>query len=98
VKVEPLKHEPQCTLRELAADNTALDTDCNLVLSVHGMEMRRRMLPRKDVDHDAKESGYLKHSSILPLVHSLINEITNTRLSGGPRGETGQRPQVSPAG
>ena len=73
MKVEPLKHKPQCALREIAAHDTTLDTDRDLVLSVHGVEMRRRMLPREDADHDAKESGYLGHRSILPLVYILIN-------------------------
>jgi len=79
VKVEPLKYEPQCALWKIAADDTALDTDRDLVLSVHSMEMRRRMLPREDADHDAKESGYLSHRSILPLVCLLINSVTRSR-------------------
>ena len=83
MKVEPLKHEPQCALREIAADDTALDTDRDLVLSVHGMEMRRRMLPREDADHDAKESGYLGHRNILPLACILFNSIT-LRVSRAP--------------
>jgi hypothetical protein len=69
-------------LREIAAHDTTLDTDRDLVLSVHGVEMRRRMLPREDADHDAKESGYLGHRSILPLVYILINSITSAFTSG----------------
>ena len=76
MEVEPLKHKPQCALREIAADDTVLDTDRDLVLSVHGMEMRRRMLSREDADHDAKESGYLRHRNILLLVCLLINRLT----------------------
>ena len=68
MKVEPLKYEPQCTLWEIAADYAALDTDRDLVLAVHGVEMRRWMVTREDADHDAKESGYLKNSNILLLV------------------------------
>ena len=51
MKVEPLKHKPQCALREIAADDTALDTDRDLVLSVHSMEMRGRMVSWEDADH-----------------------------------------------
>jgi hypothetical protein len=40
------------------------------------VEMRRRMLPREDADHDAKESGYLRHRNISLLVCLLINSIT----------------------
>lgn len=47
MEVEPLKHKPQCALREIAMHDTALDTDSDLVIAVHGMEMRRRMLPRE---------------------------------------------------
>jgi hypothetical protein len=82
VKVEPLKHKLQCTLREIAMHDTALDADRDLVIAVHGMEMRRRMLPREDADHDAKESGYLRHRNILLLVCPLINGITSA-ISGG---------------
>jgi hypothetical protein len=59
------------------ADDTALDTNRDLVLSVHGMEMRRWMLPREDINHNAKESEYLVRMNILPLVCFLMNSITS---------------------
>jgi hypothetical protein len=63
--------------------NTAFDPDSDLVIAVNGMEMRWRMLPGENADHDAKESGYFRHRNILLLVCHLINSIT-LRFSGGP--------------
>jgi hypothetical protein len=63
------------------------------------MEMRRRMLPREDADHDAKESGYLRHRNILLLVCLLINSLTCERISGGrvlPSDSTVRRPLDAP--
>ena len=57
MRVEPLKHKSQCTLREIVMHDTALDIERDLVLSVHGMEMRRRILPREDYVCDFIESS-----------------------------------------
>jgi hypothetical protein len=65
VEVEPFKDQAECPLREIPMYDSALNVHGDLVLSLDGMEVRRRMIPREDPDCYAKESRYLRHTSVV---------------------------------
>ena len=56
MQVEPLKNVTESSLRKVPVNDAALYFHRDLEIPVYRMEMRRRMLPREDADHNPKES------------------------------------------
>jgi len=56
MQVKPLQHMPESPLRKLSSDHAAPNLNGDLVLPVHRMKVRRRMIPREDTDHNSEKS------------------------------------------
>jgi hypothetical protein len=63
MKLVPFHHRFQCPPRETTLDDTGGDFNCNVLLTIPRMKMRRPVIVIKHVDHDAKEPTDLRHES-----------------------------------
>jgi len=83
MKIKPFKHKAQRPFREISMHDSALNIHRDLILSINGMEMRGRMLPRKDADHDPEKPGNLRHGNRLAPTLLFIMGVT-AGCSGAP--------------
>lgn len=56
VQIKPFQNMTQGAFGEISVNNAAVYLNGNLMLAIHCVEMRRRMLPREDADHNPQES------------------------------------------
>lgn len=61
MKLPPLFNKPQGATRKLPGNLAGLDIDRDLVVTINGVEMSRRVLAWKDTDHNAKEARDFGH-------------------------------------
>ena len=62
MKTTPFKYVRQCPLGELAVYLAGSDFDCDLEITVDGVEVGRSVVAVVHRDHDSKEAAYLGHA------------------------------------